>query len=211
MTPETNRLVVRNVYHRAYRDHRRRNPAQLWLTCEGAPGRPDAYTTDDLRTGLRSVLSGIERIPASRAPIFQRIRAAAPMTLSNDDSFWRASGANPRTHFQEGYWALEADEALVVEFDELPRCSSWSVGLTNAWLESLDFRFFAVNLNSASAVRESDGSLRVIVSHVDPAHPNWLDAAGHRHGAMLCRWNDVLGVPALPRVRVVDAHSIAGR
>jgi hypothetical protein len=207
MTTETNRVVVRNVYNSAYRDHRRRNPAQLWLECEGVARRPDAYTTDDLRTGLRSVLNGVQRIPASRGPIFQRIRDVAPMTLSNDDSFWKASGANPRTHFQEAYWELDADEVLVIDIDEMPQCSSWSVGLTNAWMESLDFRFFTVNLNSASAVYDTDGSLRIVVAHTDPGHPNWLDVAGHRHGAMLWRWNDVPSVPALPRIHVADLRS----
>jgi hypothetical protein len=209
MTPETNRLVVRNVYNSAYRDHRRRNPAQLWLDCEGVGQRPDAYSTDDLRTGLRSVLNGVERIPASRAPIFQRIRATANGTFSNDDSFWKMSGANPRTHFQEAYWEIDGGQALVVEVDQVPQRSSWSLGLTNSWMESLDFRFFSVNLNSESAVYEPDGSLRIVVSDADPGRPNWLDVAGHRHGAMLWRWNDVESVPGLPRVHLTDLSALA--
>ena len=204
MTPETNRLVVRNVYNSAYFDHRRRHPAQLWLTCDGVAVRPAPYSTADLRAGLRSVLNGVERIPTSRGPIFQRIKAAADGTFSNDDSFWKTSGANPRTHFQEAYWQLDRHQALVIDIDELPACSSWSLGLTNAWMESLDFRFFPINLNSSSAVYQADGSLHVVVSHTDPGHPNWLDPAGHQHGAMLWRWNDVTCVPPLPRMRVAD-------
>lgn len=210
MSPETNRLVVRNVYDSAYFGHRRGNPAQLWLECQGVSQRPDVYSTGDLRAGLRSVVNGVARIPASRGPIFQRIRATANETFSNDDSFWKESGANPRTHFQEAYWNIDADKAVVIEVDEMPRCSSWSVGLTNAWMESLDFRFFSMNLNSATAVYEPDGSLRVVVAHTDPGHPNWLDVAGHRHGAMLWRWNDVQSLPHLPRVTVTSLFAVAG-
>jgi hypothetical protein len=204
MMPETNRLVVRNVYNAAFRDHRRRNPAQLWLECEGVAQRPDPYSTEDLRTGLRSVLNGVERVPTSRAPIFQRIRTTANGAFSNDVSFWKGIGANPRTHFDEAYWEIEPDQALVIEVDRLPACSSWSVGLTNAWMESLDFRFFSMNLNNTTAVYESDASLRIVVAHTDPGSPNWLDVAGHRHGAMLWRWNDVASAPALPRMCLVD-------
>jgi Protein of unknown function (DUF1214) len=209
MTPQTNRLVVRNVYKSAYIEHCRRNPAQLWLTCEGVPLRPEPYTTDQLRSGLRSVLNGVERIPASRAPILERIRAAADGCFSNDDSFWKTSGANARTHFQEAYWSLDRHQALVIELDDVPRCSSWSLGLTNAWMESLDFRFFRINLNSSSAVYQADGSLHIVLSHTDPGHPNWLDVAGHQQGALVWRWNDASSTPPLPRVRVTDLRSVA--
>jgi hypothetical protein len=210
MTEETNRLVVRNVYHSAFRVHQRRNPARLELECLGSDPRPRSYSTEDLRAGLAAVLRGVETIPPSRRPIFDRIRSAANGRFSSDDSFWKVSGANPRTHFQEAYWALAGDEALVIERDEMPECSSWSLGLTNAWMESLDFRFFQINLNSASARLEADGSLRIVIAREDPGHPNWLDVAGHDHGAMLWRWNDAPHRPTLPRVSSVPIETLTG-
>jgi hypothetical protein len=208
MSEATDRIVVRNVYHGAYQQHQRRHPAQLWLECVDVADRPSPYLTDDLRAGLAAVLRGVERIPSARAGLFDRIRGAGNARLSNDDSFWRASGSNPRTRFQEGYWAIAEDEALVLELDAVPACSSWSLGLTNAWMESLDFRYFPINLNSTSAQLDADGMLRIVLAHRDPGRPNWLDVAGHDHGAMLWRWNDVEDPPALPRVELVPLASL---
>lgn len=208
MTEQTDRIVVRNVYHGAYRQHRRRHPARLWLERIDSADRPRPYSTDDLRAGLAAVLGGVDRIPSGRAGIFDRIRSAGNGRFSNDDSFWKVSGSNPRTHFQEAYWRVAEDEALVIELDRVPACSFWSLGLTNAWMESLDFRFFPINLNSASARYGADGSVRVVIAHRDPGGPNWLDTAGHDHGAMLWRWNDVESRPALPRVELVQLASL---
>jgi hypothetical protein len=210
MTEETNRLVVRNVYHGEYRQHRRQNPARLWLECLGVPPRPPAYTSDDLRRGLTSVLNGVERIPLSRAPIFERIRSAGNGQFSTDDAFWRITGANSRTRFQDAYWALREGEAMVIDLDSVPACDSWSLGLTNAWMESLDFRFFPINLNSTSAQYGDDGSLRIVIADGDRGQSNWLDTGGHRHGAMLWRWNGVQDLPALPRVTLVPIASLIG-
>jgi hypothetical protein len=97
----------------------------------------------------------------------------------------------------------------VIELDRVPDCSSWSLGLTNAWMESLDFRFFPINLNSTSAQVGADGSLRIVIAHRNPGVENWLDVAGHDHGAMLWRWNDVEAMPALPRVTRVHLTTLA--
>jgi hypothetical protein len=40
----------------------------------------------------------------------------------------------------------------------------------------------------------------VVVAHRDPGTANWLDVAGHTHGVMLWRWNDVAEMPDLPSV-----------
>jgi hypothetical protein len=209
MSEETDRLVVRNVFQGPYRQHRRYHPAHLWIERVDDTSAPSAYSTDELRSGLAAVLRGVARIPAGRAGIFDRIRSAGKVGFSDDDTFWRVSGSNPRTRFQEGYWAIAQDEALVIELDRVPDCSSWSLGLTNAWMESLDFRFFPINLNSTSAQVGADGSLRIVIAHRNPGVENWLDVAGHDHGAMLWRWNDVEAMPALPRVTRVHLTTLA--
>jgi len=208
MSEATDRIVVRNMYEGAYHQHRRRNPARLRLDCLDGPPRPAAYSTDNLRAGLLAVLRGVDRIPSGRAVLFDRIRAAADGRFSDDDSFWTASGSNSRTRFHEGYWAVVEDEALLIELDSVPACSFWSLGLTNAWMESLDFRLFPININSTSAHLEPDGSLRIVIAHRDPGLPNWLDVAGHDHGAMLWRWNDLASPRALPRTTLVPLKSL---
>lgn len=203
MSPATDRIVVRNVYHAAYRDHRRYRPAKLLLERIGYAEPPRTYTTEDLRAGLAGLLEAVGRVPLARAKIINRIRRSGAGQFSNDDSFWKSIGSNPRTHFQEGYWALEPCEAMLIDVDPPPAASFWSVGLTNFWMESLDFRFFPVNLNAHTVAYNSDGGIRIVVAHRDPGAPNWLSTAGHAHGSILWRWNDVEAIPSLPSVQIV--------
>jgi hypothetical protein len=67
-----------------------------------------------------------------------------------------------------------------------------------------------VKLIESAAPSEPDGSLRIVVADADPGASNWLDSAGHRHGALLWRWNDAPTVPPVPRVRIVDLPVAAG-
>ena len=55
-------------------------------------------------------------------------------------------------------------------------------------MESLDYRYFTICINKAGARYETDGSVRVIVSHSDPGHPNWIETCGHAEGTMCWRW-----------------------
>jgi hypothetical protein len=69
-----------------------------------------------------------------------------------------------------------------------PDCDSWNFQLNNYWMESLDYRYFTICINKATAKYEDDGSVKVIVSHRDPGHPNWINTCGHTEGTMCWRW-----------------------
>ena len=55
-------------------------------------------------------------------------------------------------------------------------------------MESLDYRYFTICINKASAHYEEDGSVKVVVAHSDPGLPNWINTCGHSEGTMLWRW-----------------------
>jgi hypothetical protein len=95
-------------------------------------------------------------------------------------------GGDPNILCQSGYWNLEPTEALVVEFTP-PNCDYWNIQLANVWAESFDTSRAAWR-NNVSAIPESDGSVRAVIAHRDPGHPNWLDTAGHHHGLMHMRF-----------------------
>ena len=76
---------------------------------------------------------------------------------------------------------------LVVELDRVPACRAWSLQVCNYWMESLDYRYHRTNVNDSTAEVEPDGSVRIVVSDVDPGHPNWITTAGHRNGVILFR------------------------
>ncbi|MBK7951892.1 MAG: DUF1214 domain-containing protein [Deltaproteobacteria bacterium] len=120
-----------------------------------------------------------------------------------------ASGArgDPFTHYYSGYYAIAPDEAMIAELTP-PACEYWNLQLCNHWLESLDFTRHTVSVNHASAVKQSDGSVRIVIAHADPGVPNWLDTAGHRRGCIILRQVGT-ATPDDPRCRVVKLRDVA--
>lgn len=97
------------------------------------------------------------------------------------------AGGDPNICYYHSYWQLGSEEALVIEVTP-PDCQSWNFQLDNHWMESLDYRYFRVTINKHTARYEPDGSLRIVVAHADPGHPNWIETAEHQQGTMCFRW-----------------------
>jgi hypothetical protein len=55
-------------------------------------------------------------------------------------------------------------------------------------MESLDYRYFNICINSGNAKYETDGSVKIIVAHTNPQKPNWLNTCSHSEGTMCWRW-----------------------
>jgi len=97
------------------------------------------------------------------------------------------AGGDPNIIYYHSHWQLKPGEALVIEVLP-PDCDSWNFQLNNYWMESLDYRYFTICINKATAVYEPDGKVRIIVSHTDPHHPNWINTCDHDQGTMCWRW-----------------------
>ncbi len=82
-------------------------------------------------------------------------------------------------------WALGAEEALVVEFDHHP--GFWMVSLSGAFMNSLDYLYRPVSYTPARTRVDSDGRVRLVLSHRDPGHHNWLDTQGFAAGNLTYR------------------------
>jgi hypothetical protein len=103
-----------------------------------------------------------------------------------DSEHHRLVGGDPSIVFQLGAWELAPDEALLIDVTP-PVCAYWNFQLGNIWAECLDKRR-RISVNDVTAAYDADGSVRIVVAHHDPGHPNWVDAAGHEHGIMGMRW-----------------------
>lgn len=117
----------------------------------------------------------------------------------------RLLGGDPNILSQSGYFSFEPDEALLVEVTP-PACAYWNFQVANMWAECLDTRR-RVWINNHSAAFEADGSVRMVVAHRDPGHPNWIDTAGHQHGTMHMRFVNADAHP-LASTRVVTFASV---
>ena len=121
---------------------------------------------------------------------------------STEQEMYLKAGGDPSIHYLYGHWKLNEGQGLVIK-TEIPKCQYWNFHLNNHWLESLDYRYFDICINNASANLESDGSLIVLVSAKNPGASNWLDVAHHESGTMTLRWVNSNTFP-LPETEVIN-------
>jgi hypothetical protein len=104
-----------------------------------------------------------------------------------------------------GWWDLDDDEALVVEFDD-PQAQFWAVQLATSLWSTLEYANRQTSLNLTQARPDPDGRFRLVLSHRDPGVHNWLDTTGLHCGIVLLRLYraGTLQVPATTIVSVDD-------
>jgi len=179
-------------------------PAEMVI--ENLDGRkaPDPLTPHQVDRGLKTAsmfVAGASLLFSRWAKGFQRHTNQLPQF---DPAVSNAAGGDESIIYYHSHWKLEADEALVIEVKP-PDCDTWNFQLNNYWMESLDYRYFNICINKSGARYEEDGTLRVVVSHTDPGHPNWIETCGHTEGTMCWRWYRLKdgARPAEPACRVI--------
>lgn len=180
---ETGLVIIRQTFLNRFEEI----PAELRI--ENLDGRkvPGPITPAMIDEGLKTAglfVGGASLLFARWANGFQRHTNSLPLF---DPSVSHAAGGDPNIIYYHSYWKLAPDQALVIEVKP-PDCDSWNFQINNYWMESLDYRYFTICVNKTSAVYEPDDSVKVIVSHSDPGHPNWLNTCGHSEGTMCWRW-----------------------
>jgi len=198
---ETSLLIVRQTFF----DRATESPATLFI--ENLDGRkfPDPITPTMIDEGLQTAslfVAGAPMLFARWAKGFQRHTNTLPQF---DPNISNAAGGDANIIYYHSHWRLAPDEALLIEVTP-PDCDNWNFQLNNYWMESLDYRYFNICINKASAFVEPDGSIRIIVAHRDPGTPNWIETCGHSEGTMCWRWYRLAkdAVPVEPHCRVLN-------
>ena len=205
MTPETGTLVVRQTFL----DRDAEIPAELSIeriNCPEHERHPSPLTPLKLDEGLKKVgalTAGAPLLFAKWARDFQKHSNELPQF---DPEVSLAAGGDPSITYYHSHWAIARDEALVIEVTP-PECEYWNFQLNNYWMESLDYRHHRIHTNKHLAHYEDDRSVRLIVAHEDPGHPNWIETAGHTSGTMCFRWVRAKESPQ-PQTRRVKLSSL---
>ncbi|MEB3070635.1 hypothetical protein, partial [[Mycobacterium] vasticus] len=191
-------IQLREVYPSRHRD----SPSVVSINRVGGPAVPAPYDSARLLTGLRRAATQLTQTTGLISAFAPALRERAFCCFDDDQSLWRAAGANPDTRYAQGYWELGQGEALVVEC-AIPACNGFSFQINNRWAESLDYSHHTVYRTNHSSTIRSDGSVRyVIAEHYPEIEADWLDPAGHRAGTMVWKWNGALSQP-VPTARVM--------
>lgn len=185
MSPETNAINVRQTFQ----DRRRETRAEMVLERIGAEHeRPAPLSPEKLQRGLLGATQFIKNTTALFEGWAESFVATTNQVAPADQAYCQAIGGDPNIYYFHSAWELADDEALVIEAKDIPRCQTWNFVLQNWWLESLDYRYHNIHFNKHTAHYEADGSVKIIVAHQKPAHPNWVETTGHNRGTLCWRW-----------------------
>ena len=169
--------------------------------------RPAPLTVDGVAAALDEAASWVE----ASVPYWMRFIERSRQY--NGDNLLAppraAKGGADNIAYGGGFWNLEPDEAWLIEFEQ-PEARGWSVQThTWPWFESGDFGHAQTSLNEVQAHVDGDGRVRVVVSHRDPAVPNWIDTEGRPVGMCVYRWIASSTMP-VPEATVIPLAALSG-
>lgn len=191
-------LIVRQTFL----DRKSELPAQLTLRRTSGPHQPSQLTCAQIEEALQTsalFVCGASMMFSRWSYGFQKHVNTLPLF---DQETSNKAGGDPQIRYYHSYWELKRpqEQCLVIEATP-PECDCWNFQLNNHWMESLDYRYYQVHVNSHLAKYDAQGAVRVIVSAVDPKLAGlgerqlariepyyWIDTCGHAQGQMLWRW-----------------------
>lgn len=210
--PGTNRIIVRNIFHAPFKEHRRHGAAKLTIErIDGTSHFPRPLSEQDIDAALKRIVEDVSETAERRHAMFTAIDAKARGRFVDDRGSWGHVKFNPRTWLQQATWELAEDEAMVIDLAHPVDASFWVLAVTNCWMEAQDFRFFPSYVSKYTAKAEADGAIQIVLAPVDLGYSNWIHTAGHRQGALVWRWNDIAQVPELPSIRIVKLADLLGK
>ena len=169
-----------------YIDWRAEEPAVFTIECLDPPPPDDHIATDEIvRRVDRARIEIQESIEFYRA-YMERKRSEQPdNTIPPTLKITKGLAA---ARYENCYWRLEPDEALVIEGDE-PAARYWSA--QTYVMDTFDLVDRSVRISSRNQRQtrvSDDGRIRFVLAGEDPGLANWLDTAGRRVGLCILRW-----------------------
>ncbi len=103
-------------------------------------------------------------------------------------------------------WALQPDEALILEFDAYD--GFWMITSEALFGNSMDYLYRHVSYTPSRTSVDPDGKIRLVLTANDPGYSNWIDNQGYTSGVLTFRNIHSRHVPELGTT-VVQAADLA--
>lgn len=127
----------------------------------------------EIQVGVAQLLG--ENFPINRYPSFGGSTPGAPEERDQRRGRFIANM----------HWRLASDEALIVEFDNYD--GFWMFTNMGIFWNSMDYAYRHVSYTPSRTTVDSDGKVRLIMTHKDPGYHNWLDTQGYEQGYLCYR------------------------
>lgn len=185
MTAGTRQLIVRQTFG----DRKVEQAAEMTIECLNATREHNSLQVEQFEPALARATTFLRTTTEWTNDWMGIFNQHVNQLPDDDQARCIASGGDPDIRYYQSSWKLAEDEALLIHLVDIPECQTWNFQLSNAWMESLDFRFFRISINKHTAHYEPDGSVKIVVSSQAPRadFKNWLWTSGHTQGSMLGR------------------------
>ena len=190
-------LTVRQTF----KDRTTETAARVTIEQIGGPATPKPLTVKRTRALLKGALGYLNHVAVLHADKVDWFQARPNVLHLQEQTPFREEGGDPRTQYMHGYWTLGENEMLVLD-TPVPECDAWNFQLNNHWMESLDYRYYPIHVNSHRARYNANGSVTLVIGPKDPGYGNFLHTAGHSNGTMTLRWTGAQNHP-VPTARVL--------
>lgn len=166
---------------------------------------PSSPTPDDIAAALDRATRWVER-----SIDYWSSYVAASRDLLEHNTFTAPNtppGGAPSIAYGGGCFDLGPDQALVIEHDA-PRAHYWNWSIHHLhWFDSGAWDQRLLSCNGHQAHVDGDGKVRLVVSHVDPGVPNWLDTEQRPIGMAVYRYVGATTKP-IPTAQVVALEEV---
>jgi hypothetical protein len=163
------------------------DPAELAIERIGQGPVPAAPTTADMARRYARLCDWMEKSGALWEDMSRGMLAMDPNTVFTNNPALSSERSGMRGQiYCMGNFACAHDEAVIIEFAR-PTAKFWTVGLANWYWQSLDYETHQSSLNMTQAAVDTDGTVRVVITHDDAGIANWLDPCGQTSGTLIIR------------------------
>ncbi len=204
MPPDASGIVVRQYIA----DRATETLARLAIDPLDPPLRPRPPSDDELADQFTAMAWTIAKLATLHRTIMPELLEQPNQLVTAEAAALGGENTTPDNLYMLGTFRIGHGESLVLEFGP-PDTRYWSVTVENIWHECIDSRRRNSSLTNAGAIREPDGTVRIIISGTDPssdggAATNWLDTGDRHRGFVVLRWLDN---PTPPTVRTMVTSS----
>jgi hypothetical protein len=175
--------------------------ARLAIEPLDPPAGPSPPTDGQLAEQFTAMAWSIVKLATLHKTIMPELLERPNQLVTAEAAELGGANTTPDNLYMLGTFRIGGGQALVLEL-EPPETRYWSVTIENIWHECIDTRRRTSSLTNAGAVRQGDGTVRIVISDTDPGTEdgaaNWLDTGSRHRGFVVVRWLDN---PSPPRVR----------
>ena len=168
----------------------------------------EPHTDAEIAAGIRATSSAFQLMTSLHRFVYPELFDTPHVFVRSNSDELGADISGTDNLYMFATYDLADDEALVIDVQPL-EVSYWNICVLTRFHEAIDHLSRPTSRTMAEVTPEADGTIRLVLTHGQAVHPNWLDTAGHRHGVLLFRWVGPRdAITELPTARVVPAAGV---